>query len=184
LKRREAGLPLLEETEFQTRWEAALALRQENDKKNKTAGTDHIKNDKKKAASQKKKERQEQEQNKQKKNKKYQHKNYSTNEITNDDNDKMKEDNDDDGVDPNEAAASKPSIPAALAESQENPDIDPKQSLFDPHRSQTLKENVEYMQRNYGFFVPDSECLVDLEGLLGYCHEKIKLGHYCLYCEK
>jgi pre-60S factor REI1 len=29
-----------------------------------------------------------------------------------------------------------------------------------------------------------SECLLDLEGLLGYCHEKIKLGHYCLYCEK
>jgi pre-60S factor REI1 len=29
-----------------------------------------------------------------------------------------------------------------------------------------------------------SECLVDLEGLLGYCHEKSKLGHYCLYCEK
>jgi pre-60S factor REI1 len=28
------------------------------------------------------------------------------------------------------------------------------------------------------------ECLIDLEGLLGYCHEKIKLGHYCLYCEK
>ena len=28
------------------------------------------------------------------------------------------------------------------------------------------------------------EHLVDLEGLLGYCHEKIKLGHFCLYCEK
>jgi pre-60S factor REI1 len=28
------------------------------------------------------------------------------------------------------------------------------------------------------------EFLVDLEGLLGYSQEKIKLGHYCLYCEK
>ena len=28
------------------------------------------------------------------------------------------------------------------------------------------------------------EHLVDLEGLLGYCQEKIKLGHYCLYCDK
>jgi pre-60S factor REI1 len=28
------------------------------------------------------------------------------------------------------------------------------------------------------------ESLYDLEGLLGYCQEKIKLGHYCLYCEK
>lgn len=38
-----------------------------------------------------------------------------------------------------------------------------------------------------GFFVcvvDRIECLADLEGLLGYCHEKIKLGHYCLYCEK
>ena len=25
---------------------------------------------------------------------------------------------------------------------------------------------------------------MDLEGLLGYCQEKIKLGHFCLYCEK
>jgi len=75
-------------------------------------------------------------------------------------------------------------LPAALAESQENPEIDPKQSLFDQHRSNTLMENVEYMQNEYGFFLPDQDCLVDVEGLLGYCHEKIKLGHYCLYCEK
>jgi pre-60S factor REI1 len=28
------------------------------------------------------------------------------------------------------------------------------------------------------------EHLTDVEGLLGYCQEKIKLGHLCLYCEK
>ena len=34
LKRREAGLPLLGEQDFQARWEAALALRAEKEKKN------------------------------------------------------------------------------------------------------------------------------------------------------
>ncbi|CAJ1950738.1 unnamed protein product [Cylindrotheca closterium] len=38
------------------------------------------------------------------------------------------------------------------------------------------------MNKNHGFFIPDSEHLTDLEGLLGYCHEKVKLGHFCLYC--
>ena len=34
------------------------------------------------------------------------------------------------------------------------------------------------------FLYTNIESLVDLEGLLGYCQEKIKLGHFCLYCEK
>ena len=29
-----------------------------------------------------------------------------------------------------------------------------------------------------------SVTLVDREGLVGYCHEKIKLGHVCLFCQK
>jgi hypothetical protein len=41
-----------------------------------------------------------------------------------------------------------------FAEGQENPDIDPKQSLFDSHISETLEENVEYMKQ-FGFFIPD-----------------------------
>merc|ERR1712070_1020168 len=78
----------------------------------------------------------------------------------------------------------KPRIPAALAESQENPEINPKQSLFDSKISKSLKENMHYMQQKYGFFLPDKEYLVDTEGLLGYFHEKVKLGHYCLYCNQ
>lgn len=64
-----------------------------------------------------------------------------------------------------------PTVPKETPdESQENPEIDPKQSLFDSHRSESLKKNVEYMEKKYGFFLPDQECLVDLEGLLGYSH--------------
>mmetsp|Transcript_974 Transcript_974/g.1772 ORF Transcript_974/g.1772 Transcript_974/m.1772 type:complete len:433 (+) Transcript_974:86-1384(+) len=152
LKRREAGLPLLEEAEFQARWEAALALRQEKEKK---SGTDHIKN-------------------KQKQSKKVKQQHQTSVDATA-------------STVEGEAESAKPKashLPAALVESQENPEIDPKQCLFDSHRSGSLEENVEYMQRHYGFFIPDRECLADLEGLLGYCHEKIKLGHYCLYCER
>jgi pre-60S factor REI1 len=50
--------------------------------------------------------------------------------------------------------------------------------------SASIDANLERMQRKYGFFLPDQEYLVDAEGLLGYCHEKIKLGHYCLYCQR
>ncbi|KAL3910175.1 MAG: hypothetical protein SGARI_002253, partial [Bacillariaceae sp.] len=47
LKRREAGLALLEKSEFQARWEAALALRQEKEKNSAVSGTDHLKDGKK-----------------------------------------------------------------------------------------------------------------------------------------
>jgi hypothetical protein len=34
------------------------------------------------------------------------------------------------------------------------------------------------------FFVPDREYLEDLDGLLIYLSEKVKLGHVCIYCQK
>ena len=43
---------------------------------------------------------------------------------------------------------------------------------------------VDHMATEYGFFIPDAEYLVDLEGLLTYLGEKVKLGHLCLYCQK
>jgi pre-60S factor REI1 len=181
LKRREAGLTLLEEKEFKARLEAALALRKEKEKK---TGTDHIKNINKKDYSKKKQ------------NKKTNHNKVNNNNavISSSDDTKMEEeekpseeDNDNNIINNDETTETttrSSRLPAALVESQENPEIDPKQSLFDQHQSDTLEKNVEYMQKEFGFFLPDQDCLVDLEGLLGYAHEKIKLGHYCLYCEK
>lgn len=64
------------------------------------------------------------------------------------------------------------------------PTIDPCQSLFDKHISKDVETNVKYMYDQYGFFIPDRECIIDLEGLIGYCCEKVKLGHMCLYCHK
>ena len=174
LKRREAGLPLVEEKEFQMRLEAALAMRKE---KEKHTGTDHIKN----INSKKNKNKQ--------KNKKANSETAKATASSKRDGGASSSSADTEMVSADkhaiaEAEAPKPKIPAALAESQENPEIDPKQCLFDQHKSKTLKENLHYMQQKYGFFLPDKECLVDAEGLVGYCHEKIKLGHFCLYCEQ
>ena len=44
--------------------------------------------------------------------------------------------------------------------------------------------NLDRMANTYGFFLPDSEYCVDVPGLLGYCAEKVKLGHYCLFCQR
>ena len=63
-------------------------------------------------------------------------------------------------------------------------EINPKQCLFDRHVSATVQANVDRMHRKYGFFVPDYEYLTDMTGLIGYCHEKIQLGNVCLYCHR
>ncbi|OQR91227.1 hypothetical protein THRCLA_22482 [Thraustotheca clavata] len=54
--------------------------------------------------------------------------------------------------------------------------------MFCSHSSDNLENNLIHMQKIHGFFVPDLEYLTDLEGLIKYLIEKVKLGHYCLYC--
>lgn len=128
LKRREAGLPLLEEGDFQARWEAAMALRKEKEAK-AHSGTDHLKH--KRASS-----------------KKHLHAPSEKDKET------VKEDNNDDDI-PMESSSGGKQMPQKLVESQENPTIDPKESLFDNQMSNSLEENVEYMKVKYGFFIPD-----------------------------
>lgn len=161
LKRREAGLAMLQEADFTARWEAALALRKEKEAKAKM-GTDHLKN------------------KLTKKNKQTQSKKKAAKEVESENSSSKMDVESTDKAD--EPVGKR--MPESLVKSQENPDINPKQSLFDKHVSETVEQNLQYMQQKYGFFLPDQECLVDLEGLLGYCQEKIKLGHYCLYCNK
>jgi pre-60S factor REI1 len=77
-----------------------------------------------------------------------------------------------------------PSDSEDVVEDEMQVEIDPLQCLFDRHVSDSVESNVTYMQSKYGFFVPDKEYLVDLEGLIGYCHEKIHIGKTCLYCQR
>jgi pre-60S factor REI1 len=57
-------------------------------------------------------------------------------------------------------------------------------SIFDDKEFDSVDECVQYMSLNFGFFLPDVEYLCDLEGLIKYLNEKVKLGGYCLYCQK
>lgn len=45
-----------------------------------------------------------------------------------------------------------------------------------------MEENCKHMLSRHGFFIPDQEYLVDKEGLLEYCSEKVKIGCLCLVC--
>lgn len=54
-------------------------------------------------------------------------------------------------------------------------------SLFDNHVSATMEDNLEYMWKTYGFYLPDSKYLKDPEGLLQYLGAKMQYGHLPLY---
>lgn len=56
--------------------------------------------------------------------------------------------------------------------------------LFCNYDSPTVKLNVVHMERIHSMFIPEMSYLVDLEGLVGYLHEKIYEDHECLYCGK
>lgn len=164
----------MKEEEFQMRLETALALRQERQGRDERTGTNHLKN-------------------KQKESKKkhqggsklggatavsqvaaYENMKTATGEP--------KEEGERMVLD--EAAAETTEEATEVEVEEEAPEINPYQCLFDKHISASIEANVERMHRKYGFFIPDQEYLIDKEGLVGYCHEKIKLGHVCLCCHK
>ena len=64
------------------------------------------------------------------------------------------------------------------------PKIAPNISIFDDKNLDTTEECILYMERTFGFFIPDREYIIDLDGFLNYLGEKVKLGGYCLYCQK
>lgn len=61
---------------------------------------------------------------------------------------------------------------------------DLKQCLFCNYLSPTVDLNTNHMSRQHGFFIPEKEYLVNLEGLLTYLHETITVLHQCLFCHK
>ena len=209
LKRRQAGLPMLLEADFEARLAAAQALRNET----KVAGKDHLKQSKSRKENKKKNKGDRSNTIDDNTNgavrmvpqvptynriKEEQERADTTTEspleatpmeTTNDnENDKSPKEttvetpatDDEKNQDMQEADADN----AAALEPPEKVEIDPLQSLFDRHLSATVEANVDRMYRKYGFFVPDREYCSDLEGLVGYLHEKIKLGHMCIYCHR
>ncbi|CAN6667489.1 cytoplasmic 60S subunit biogenesis factor Rei1p [Trichomonascus vanleenenianus] len=54
--------------------------------------------------------------------------------------------------------------------------------FVDNKKFDSVEDNVEYMRKSYGLFIPEREYLVDLDGLIKYLGEKIGLGNMCLAC--
>eukprot|EP01041_Mallomonas_annulata_P003803 gene3803-7568_t len=62
--------------------------------------------------------------------------------------------------------------------------IGPTISIFDNKEFDTVEDCMKHMETNFGFFIPDKEYMVNLEGFLTYLGEKVKLGGICIYCQK
>ena len=191
LKRREAGLPMLRESDFQARLEAALALRKEREQREERSGTGHLKGGKNKGKKDKGKDKKNQKGGK-KERREAKHSAARTMAV------EVEDTSDDDNDDSSEAEQAQqqeqdgckmdedPQETSTTGGGGEDPTpaIDPCQSLFDNTLHRSPEASLSYMSQKYGFFLPDMEYCIDLEGLLGYCQEKVKLGHYCLYCQR
>ena len=46
----------------------------------------------------------------------------------------------------------------------------------------SLTDSLSHMSKAHGFFIPDSEYLSDLPGLMAYLADKVSVGNICLYC--
>lgn len=57
------------------------------------------------------------------------------------------------------------------------------QCAFDGFYSINAEDNVAYMARNFGFFLPMVENLADLTGLLEYVGQKVGIGYACVECD-
>ena len=179
LKRREMNMDMLTYEAFHARLEAALALKKEREIMEERSGKDHLKD----------KDKKNDKKNKKKKNSK---KNKIGSEGHKVSKRHLRQEERNGGVIaeiPPENLESDDDTALIDEQMDHNnneapPVIDPKQCLFDSKIFPDVQSNVDYMYQKYGFFIPDIEYLIDLEGLIGYCAEKIKLGHTCLCCQK
>ena len=60
--------------------------------------------------------------------------------------------------------------------------VNPCQSIFDSPKPQvfsSVEENLEHMQKKFGYFLPDCEYIVDVEGLIKYCTQKVSRCARC-----
>jgi pre-60S factor REI1 len=60
--------------------------------------------------------------------------------------------------------------------------IDLNTCLFCEHKSESCVAKCEHMAREHSFFVPDSEHVSDLDGLMKFLGTKVGAYHVCLWC--
>ncbi|KAJ1920746.1 pre-60S factor rei1 [Mycoemilia scoparia] len=62
------------------------------------------------------------------------------------------------------------------------PRLELEECLFCSHVAKDLDDNIQHMFKSHSFFIPDLEFLVDLEGLICYLGDKLRVANVCLYC--
>lgn len=62
--------------------------------------------------------------------------------------------------------------------------IDDDTCLFCNKKSSNIHKNIEHMNLYHGFFIPEEQYLIDLEGLMEYLGFKVGAGATCLWCSK
>jgi pre-60S factor REI1 len=85
-----------------------------------------------------------------------------------------------DGEDDENENAGEPTM--TLEEFKKQVPLAKEDCIFCAHRAEDFESCLSHMLKEHGFFIPDVEYLTDLEGLVAYLAEKVKLGHFCLYC--
>ncbi|KAG8906920.1 hypothetical protein FRB99_005694 [Tulasnella sp. 403] len=61
--------------------------------------------------------------------------------------------------------------------------LSPTSCLFCAHTSPSTPENITHMKHKHGFFIPDSEYLTNLPGLLSFLGARIAVDNTCLWCK-
>lgn len=87
---------------------------------------------------------------------------------------------DDDDDDASDAAGVEEGA-AKEADDYDNP-IDSNKCIFCDQRSDSMVANLKHMSLAHSFFVPDTEYVVDLSGLMRYLGEKVARDFICLWC--
>jgi pre-60S factor REI1 len=54
--------------------------------------------------------------------------------------------------------------------------------LYCPKKFDSLQENLEHMHSLHSFYIPDVDCLTNLEGLMRHLADKVSVWHVCLAC--
>ena len=84
-----------------------------------------------------------------------------------------------------DAEGSTPTASEDIVEDDGTPmEVSTSRCLFCNEDSADVSANATHMERMHGMFIPEKEYLVDLEGLIGFLHEKIYEDHECLGCGK
>ena len=60
----------------------------------------------------------------------------------------------------------------------------PRCCIWDGQEFPDTTSNLEHMLSAHGFHIPDMDAVINVEGMVNYCAEKVHVGRICLFCDK